>query len=296
MPSKKELSYRLLVAGLVCFFTFSLPARFLLAQNMPPGAPGDAGPPPEMAPDSAGLPPEPVPGAAETPPEPEAAPAKQSLWEKMQNSNMLIKYKKGGPVMHGITLDSIVGLMVVLERYNALKRKKIFPNKFVSQVNDKLKDEDNRLTYEELAQICKDHNETGGSIGRVLLSGTRLHHEGFSNMRSAVENATVKEAANFESNMSFLGLLANLAPLLGFLGTVTGMIGAFEAMAKMASTRPEVVGGGISEALITTAYGLFVGIPLVVLYYGIKTKVDSLTIELEETAVEILEQIEFKDK
>jgi biopolymer transport protein ExbB len=94
-----------------------------------------------------------------------------------------------------------------------------------------------------------------------------------------------------ERGIGLLGVFANISPLLGLLGTVTGMIKAFEMISIGGSGHAEVVASGISEALITTAGGLFVGIPLLLLFFFFQNKIDAILIDLEEFSLEIVEKL-----
>ncbi len=237
--------------------------------------------------------------APETPPsefdqEEGAKPVEESepgFMERLKSRTLVGYYFKGGILMHVILLTSIIGFAIFLERFFVLKRKKIIPPAFIEKIMEVASRADANSTshFVGIINICKTSKHKDSPIARVLLAGMKRHHEGFREMKLAIEDANVIEGIYMEKNMNFLGLLSNLAPLLGFLGTVTGMIGAFEAIARLASTRPEVVGGGISEALTTTAFGLFIGIPLLVCYHTLQAKVETLRTEIEELAVEVVE-------
>jgi len=203
-------------------------------------------------------------------------------------------YWHAGFMMHFILLDSIVGLAIFLERLLVLRKNKIVPTVFVQTIRQNLKMKGNNWTYRDVYQFVNSSPEKNTCFAKVLKSGLRLHKEGVPGMKAAIESATLLEGREFDKRVSLLGLMANLAPLLGFLGTVTGMIKAFESMSRMASTSPAIVGGGISEALITTAFGLFVGIPLLVCYYNVKGVVENIMGEIDEKAVEIVELVACK--
>lgn len=223
---------------------------------------------------------------------------KEGFFDSVKHSSIIEYYRRGGLVMHFILLNSIWGIAIFIERLYVLRRKNIIPNSFVQNVMGKIMENNNSSdksaktvenNFKDILRMCKNGEGSNSPFSRVLLAGAKVHHEGFAAIKGALESATGVEAAYMEKNMGMLALLSNLAPLLGFLGTVTGMIAAFESIARMASTRPEVVGGGIAEALLTTAYGLFVGIPLLLCHYTLQGKEDTLCLEIEELAVEILE-------
>src|SRR3990172_7685320 len=105
---------------------------------------------------------------------------------------------------------------------------------------------------------------------------------GILEIERAIEGAGNHEATLLTASLRGLGVIANLAPLLGLLGTVTGMIKAFGAIAEKGTGNPSIVASGIAEALITTAAGLIVGIPALTVYYYLKGKVDRLVFDMEE--------------
>ncbi len=200
-------------------------------------------------------------------------------------------YWRGGFMMHFILLDSILGLAIFLEKLMVLRRKNIISTVLPQTIKQNLKMEGNNWSYKEVYNFINSSPEKNTSFAKVLKAGLRLHKEGTPGMKTAIENACLLEGRAFDKRVSLLGLFANISPLLGFLGTVTGMIKAFESMYRLATTSPEIVGGGISEALITTAFGLFVGIPLLVCYYTIKGRVENILGEIDEKAVEIVELV-----
>jgi biopolymer transport protein ExbB len=106
-----------------------------------------------------------------------------------------------------------------------------------------------------------------------------------------MEAAGVHEAAWLGTNLRFLGAISNIAPLLGFLGTVTGLINAFDVIAVQGTGDPKLLADGVSEALITTEFGLFVGIPALGAYHYLRGKVDSLVYEMETIALELLNAV-----
>jgi biopolymer transport protein ExbB len=128
-------------------------------------------------------------------------------------------------------------------------------------------------------------------LARVLKAGLLVYNEGILSVKSAITNANLHEGAVMEKGVGALGVLANVAPLLGLLGTVTGMIKAFEMISIGGTGRPEIVANGIAEALTTTAGGLFVGIPLLLLFHWLQGKIETMLIDLQEFSVDVVEKI-----
>ncbi|MDD5772914.1 MAG: MotA/TolQ/ExbB proton channel family protein [bacterium] len=191
---------------------------------------------------------------------------------------------KGGPVMYPIFLTSVLGLAIVLEKGIKLRMKRIFPPTFVSQLDTLLKKKD----IAKVIALCESKKTP---LARIIRMGLLKHKKGIDAVEKAIESAAALELANMGDRLRMLSTLSNLAPLLGFLGTVTGMIKAFNVIAAAGSGRPDLIGGGISEALITTAAGLFVGIPLTLAYFYFVGKLDNIAVELEEISLRLLDEL-----
>ncbi len=119
---------------------------------------------------------------------------------------------------------------------------------------------------------------------------------GFLEIERAIEGAGQHETALLVSNLRVLGAVANLAPMLGLLGTVLGMIKAFNVISQSGTGNPGLVAGGISEALITTAFGLVVGIPTLAAYHYFRGRVDKYVFEMEEISLKLLEELAHRSR
>lgn len=184
----------------------------------------------------------------------------------------------------GIGLCSVVVLAIVIERSIVLRRRRIMPPGLLEQIR--------RYWYRgdiQAALECCDEHPV--AIARVLKAGLMRHQAGMHEIESALESAGQVEANSLGSNVRGLGVVGNLAPMLGFLGTVTGMIKAFQAIAAAGTSHPSLVASGISEALVTTAFGLVVGIPSMALFHIFRGRVDRFVSEMEEVAVEFVEDL-----
>ena len=184
----------------------------------------------------------------------------------------------------GLILCSVVILAIVIERLVMLRRKRIMPTGFLDQV---------RLYWYrgdiKGALACCD--EQRAAIARIVKAGLTRHQASVHDIEKALENAGQVEANALNSHVRGLGLVANLAPMLGFLGTVTGMIKAFNAIAAAGASNPSLVASGISEALLTTAAGLVVGIPALALFHFFRGRADRFIVEMEEVALELLDDL-----
>jgi biopolymer transport protein ExbB len=220
------------------------------------------------------------------------AQASPGVTRRIMDSSLVVNFKKGGFIMYLILMCSIGGLYIALERVYVLRRTRLIPEKFVQDVLNKFsKDSDNSDQEEIIYNILALCEGKDIPAARTLKAGLSVYKEGILGIKSAIASANEHEGAIMERGVGLLGVLANISPLLGLLGTVTGMIRAFEMISMGGSGRAEVVASGISEALITTAGGLFVGIPLLLLYFFFQGKIDNILIDLAEFSLEVVEKI-----
>lgn len=198
----------------------------------------------------------------------------------------LINYiKKGGPVMYPIIFCSIMVFGVGIERTYNLRSAKVIHPEFL----EKIKPYWVRQDTGKAITVCKRHDV---SLSRILKAGLLRMDYGILEIEKAVEGAGQHEASLLNSNLRMLGAMANIAPMLGFLGTVSGMIGAFEVIATAGSSgNAALVASGISEALITTFAGLVVGIPALMMYHFFRGKVDKFVFEMEEIVIGMIEEL-----
>jgi len=191
---------------------------------------------------------------------------------------------KGGPVMYPIFICSVLGVAICLERGYHLQRNLVLHPEFIKEIRSYWV----RREFNRVLTTCKMNDFP---IARILKAGLLRADLGLLETERAIESAGVHEAARLGSNLKGLGVVANLAPMLGLLGTVTGMIKAFDMISLSGTGDPGLVASGISEALITTATGLIVGIPALALYHYFRSRVDKFIYEMEEISLEFLEEI-----
>jgi len=193
--------------------------------------------------------------------------------------------QKGGPVMWVIFLCSIVALAVVIERFMQLRKARIDTGKFMNEVSNLLKR--NRII--EAIDMC---NQTPGPISQVMKAGILKHDRSRPEIREAIEDAAVGEIPMLEKNLSILATIAHIAPLLGLLGTVTGMVRAFQVIEQKATAlqpvNPKDLAGGIWEALLTTVFGLCIAIPTYVAYNFFVNKVNGFILDMEKSATDLV--------
>jgi len=185
---------------------------------------------------------------------------------------------KGGEVMFFILATSIVGLAFAIERAVNLRRSVHVDEGLASQVLDAYR----RGGAPQAASLLESKKT---SVARLLAAAVARSHEGYQEMEFAISEAGARLLYRMQRNVRVLGIVANLAPLLGLLGTVLGMIEAFDRVAEVGALGKQTeLAGGIAEALLTTAFGLLVAIPAVLLYHYLKGRAESLVREMEETA------------
>ncbi len=193
--------------------------------------------------------------------------------------------QKGGPVMYPIILCSIVALAIIIERGYQLYKAKIDTKDFMNNIEITIK----RNRIAEAIKIC---DNTPGPIASIVKSGVLKHDRSRQEIREAIEDAGHQEVPRLEKQLSLLATIAHISPLLGLLGTVTGMVKTFQIIQeKSASFNPVSPGdlaGGIWESLLTTVAGLIVAIPTVVAYNYLVNKVNGFVLDMERSATDLI--------
>lgn len=188
----------------------------------------------------------------------------------------------GGWLMLPIIIASIMALAIVCERFWSLQKKRICPNNLVAQVWQWAKN--GQLDAAHITAL-----RAGSPLGRILAAGLmNLHHDRHI-MKESIEETGRHVAHDLERFLSTLGTIAMISPLLGLLGTVTGMISVFTVITSQGVGQPAEMAGGISTALITTAAGLSVAIPSLIFHRYFQRKVDELIITMEQEALKMVE-------
>ncbi|MBU0571311.1 MAG: MotA/TolQ/ExbB proton channel family protein [Candidatus Omnitrophica bacterium] len=192
---------------------------------------------------------------------------------------------KGGPLMFLIILCSVVAFAVVLERLWHLHRARIDTRGFMETIAGILK----RNKILDAIDMC---NVTPGPIAHILKAGILKHDRSRLEIKEAIEDAGLHEVPRLEKNLGVLATIAHITPLLGLLGTVTGMVKAFQVIEQKATAlvpvNPGDLAGGIWEALITTVAGLAVAIPTYVAYNFLVSKADGFVLEMEKSATDLV--------
>jgi len=178
---------------------------------------------------------------------------------------------------------SVLGLAVAIERFFALRKARVNVNEFLAKVRKALMV--NR-SLRDAVKICEQYQ---GPVASVMKAGLLKFGQPKEDIEKTIENAALFEMGRLERGLSVLATTANIAPLLGFLGTATGTLGSFDALAKQGLSNPAAVFAGVSEALITTATGLIIAIPIQLLYNYFMTKINKFVRDIETAANMLIE-------
>ena len=195
---------------------------------------------------------------------------------------MLELMKAGGWLMVPIVACSVIATAIVLERLWTLRRQRIMPDHLVSRIWQWHRT--NQLSAERITEV-----RDGSPLGRMLTAGLVNRNHSREVMKEAINDTGRQVVAELERYLNTLGTIASVAPLLGLLGTVIGMIDVFSVIIDAGVGNPGVLAGGISKALITTAAGLSVAIPSLMFHRYFNSKVDKLAIGMEEQALKLVE-------
>ena len=197
---------------------------------------------------------------------------------------MVQYFLDGGPFMYPILGLLIFGLGFGVERVYTLFRASVNTQKFMSDVRTALHDEGR----DKAVEVCSN---TRGPVAEVFHAGLSRAHRGIEAVEKGIENAGTIEMAFLEKNMVWLSTVVTLAPMLGFTGTVAGMIQAFDDIKAANDISPAVVAGGISIALLTTLFGLVVAIIIQTFQNFLISRVDKLIIDMEENSVMLIDEL-----
>lgn len=197
---------------------------------------------------------------------------------------MLELFHQGGPFMYPILILFILGLAISLERLFTLTKASINTKKLLTRVTKGLQEGG----VQSAMDIC---TKTRGPVASITLAGLLRVEDGIENVEKAISNAGTVEMAFLERGLVWLATIISIAPMLGFTGTVSGMIRSFKDIAAANDISPTIVASGISEALLTTLFGLVVAIIIQIGHNFFVSQVDRLTIDMEESSVDLVDTL-----
>src|SRR5271170_1575991 len=193
--------------------------------------------------------------------------------------------RAGGPLMWPIILCSITAAAIILERLWTLQDKRVLPQELPQRVWQLI--ETNQVNDKVIAAL-----ETNSPLGRLLATGLANRHRPREILMERLEDTGRHVVYELERFLNTLGTIAGVSPLLGLLGTVTGIIRAFNAIQAGGAGDPRMLSGGIAEALVATAAGLCVAIPSLIAYRYLRGRVDRIVVAMEKNALRLADAVE----
>jgi biopolymer transport protein ExbB len=197
-------------------------------------------------------------------------------------------FLSGGPVMWPILLCSILATAIIIEKFAHLRRIKIDTGEFLGKIMEKMK----RHETKEALQIC---DSVKSPISNILKAGILKYDRPRAQIVEAIEDASLYEIPRIEKNLTALATIAHICPLLGLLGTVTGMARCFQVIQAKATSlhpvSPADLAGGIWEALFATIAGLVVAIPTYVAYNYLASRINHFILEMERASTELVNSL-----
>ncbi len=194
-------------------------------------------------------------------------------------------FVKGGVFMWWLLTVALVGFVFIIERMWTLSRARVNTRRLIGTIITTLRNDGVQAASEECQKVR-------GPIAAILYAGLQKADKGRDQVEKAIATAGTIEMSFLERGLIWVSSVTTIAPLMGFLGTVSGMINAFEAIAASEQVNAKLVASGISEALITTATGLIIAIPATIGYNYFVSTIDRFVIEMEETSAELIEELE----
>jgi biopolymer transport protein ExbB len=197
---------------------------------------------------------------------------------------MVHYFLEGGGFMWPILLTLLFGLGFAIERFYSLMMSAVDSQSFFDEITNAINENGTKAAV----QVCE---ETEGPVASIFHAGLSRMHRGLNDVEKAIQNAGSIEMAFLEKNMIWLNAVITIAPMLGFTGTVVGMIAAFDAIKAANDISPAVVAGGISQALLTTAVGLIVAMIIQTCQNLFVSRIDKLVLDMEEQSVKIMDHL-----
>ncbi len=206
--------------------------------------------------------------------------------ERAQSASMDLKdlFISGGPFMYPLLLALLIGIAVSVERFISYRKVKINVGSFLEKMGGFIRKGDVKGAEE----LCE---RTRGPVAAIMHAGLLRHDKGLEAVEKAVESSGGIEMAYLEKGIVVLASVSSIAPMLGFLGTVSGMIRAFGEIAAAKNVEASLVAGGIQEALITTATGLVIAIPIQMSHNYFISRIGKFVVDMEEASIFLVDTL-----
>ena len=192
-------------------------------------------------------------------------------------------FRQGGIFMYPLLFFSVLAATVAIERFIVFSKAKLNVSDFLTKIRKAL------LVNRNVKEAIKICEQSKGPVASVMKAGLLRYGHSREDIEKTIENAALYELDRLEKRLGVLATTANVAPMLGFLGTVAGMIKSFATLAEQGLTNPAAVAVGISEALITTATGLIIAIPAQLVYNWYTTKITRFVRDIETASNMLVE-------
>ena len=197
---------------------------------------------------------------------------------------MLEIVQAGGWLMAPIIACSVIAVAIILERLWTLQEKRVLPVSVANQVSELIQQD--QIDVKQIQEV-----QQSSPFGQVLAAGLAYRHAPRDVLKEVVEDTGRHVVHELERYLGTLGTIAAISPLLGLLGTVSGMIRSFTAITTDGVPNPAVLAGGISEALVATAAGLTVAIPSLIAYRYLRGRVEGLVVRIEKESMRFIEAL-----
>lgn len=204
--------------------------------------------------------------------------------EMTLQENMAFIWDETGFMRWPLALCVIIGFLVIIWKFVDLTRKSLATRKILAEI-------DGLLAENRMDEAMEAASSSDAPAAKILYAGMERAEEGSERVNKAIENEGLIQLSKLESGLVVLATLTNVAPLLGFLGTVIGMIIAFQSIEAAGEVEATLVAGGIKVALLTTAAGLVIAIPVSVAHNFFVSRIDSLVIDMEESAQNMIDTL-----
>ena len=204
--------------------------------------------------------------------------------EMTMQQNMAFIWDETGSMRWPLSACVLIGFVVIIWKFVDLTRKSLATRKILAEV-------DGLLAENRMDEAMEAASASSAPAARILYAGMERADEGSERVNKAIENEGLIQLSKLEKGLVVLATLTNVAPLLGFLGTVIGMIIAFQSIEAAGEVEATLVAGGIKVALLTTAAGLVIAIPVSVAHNFFVSRIDSLVIDMEESAQNMIDTL-----
>ncbi len=204
--------------------------------------------------------------------------------ERTIGETVVFFWGETGFMVWPLSVCVVIGIVVIIWKFFDLMAKSSRTKKILGEV-------DQLLAEHRIDEALEATRNSDAPAANILYAGLERHEEGTERVMKAIENQGLIELSKLEKGLVVLATLTNIAPLLGFLGTVIGMIIAFQSIEAAGEVEATLVAGGIKVALLTTAFGLTIAIPVSIAHNYFVSRIDSLVIDMEESAQKMIDAL-----